>query len=243
MKKIFAVVATAAALASLPAASAAIPGLVDTGAGLAAGAIDTNYAFSAVSGTATGITTGTGTFGAVGSGWPVGSPWTTTNVGAAQWLAPTANTGQSYDPVANGVYDWTLTFNLKGSNARTASISGLWAADNGGVVELNGVALPGSAIDVNGSTSFSQLTGFTANQGFKAGLNTLTFQVINKGQLTGNPTGVLVDFTASNVSPVPEVGTDIMLLIGLAGLGMMGVISRRNKKTLSLDNAQEMFPG
>jgi hypothetical protein len=224
------------ALFSLQAAASVIPGLIDTGEGLAAGAIDTHYAFSVLSGTATGTPLGQGIYGVVGSpGWPVGSPWTTANVGLAQWLAPSANTAQSFDPVSNGIYDWTLAFNLTGYNPATASLSGQWAADNGGVVELNGVPLPGSAIDFNTDSGFTQLTGFSAQAGFKPGLNTLTFEVVNRGQLTGNPTGLLVDFTASNIdsktlaTPVPEPGSTTMLI---TGLGLLAVTVRRRSATV-----------
>ena len=53
------------------------------------------------------------------------------------------------------------------------------------------------------------------------------FVVTNVAQNGGNPTGLRVEFTASNVTPVPEPETYAMLL---AGLGLMGVISRRRAK-------------
>ena len=70
-------------------------------------------------------------------------------------------------------------------------------------------------------------SNFSAASGFHSGLNTLDFVVTNVAQNGGNPTGLRVEFTASNVTPVPEPETYAMLL---AGLGLMGVISRRRAK-------------
>ncbi len=191
----------------LSAHAASITGLVNTGT-FASGAQDTNYSLN-----------GTG-FGYVTKDnvWPIG-PWIA-NTTTSKWITPLANQGASFDPVTKGTYTWSLSFNLAGFDASTASFSGKFAADNSAVVLLNGHSI-GSA---NGFTSFSN---FSAASGFNSGLNTLDFVVTNDGQRTGNPTGLRVEFTASNVTPVPEPETYAMLL---AGLGLMGVISRRRAK-------------
>jgi hypothetical protein len=206
MKK-FAMAAILATSSFLSAHAASITGLVNTGT-FASGAQDTNYSLN-----------GTG-FGYVTKDnvWPIG-PWIA-NTTTSKWITPLANQGASFDPVTKGTYTWSLSFNLAGFDASTASFSGKFAADNSAVVLLNGHSI-GSA---NGFTSFSN---FSAASGFNSGLNTLDFVVTNDGQRTGNPTGLRVEFTASNVTPVPEPETYAMLL---AGLGLMGVISRRRAK-------------
>ena len=191
----------------LSAHAASITGLVNTGT-FASGAQDTNYSLN---GTSFGYVTKDDV-------WPIG-PWIA-NTTTSKWITPLANQGASFDPVTKGTYTWSLSFNLAGFDASTASFSGKFAADNSAVVLLNGHSI-GSA---NGFTSFSN---FGAASGFNSGLNTLDFVVTNDGQSTGNPTGLRVEFTASNVTPVPEPETYAMLL---AGLGLMGVISRRRAK-------------
>jgi hypothetical protein len=206
MKK-FAMAAILATSSFLSAHAASITGLVNTGT-FASGAQDTNYSLN-----------GTG-FGYVTKDnvWPIG-PWIA-NTTTSKWITPLANQGASFDPVTKGTYTWSLSFNLAGFDASTASFSGKFAADNSAVVLLNGHSI-GSA---NGFTSFSN---FGAASGFNSGLNTLDFVVTNVAQNGGNPTGLRVEFTASNVTPVPEPETYAMLL---AGLGLMGVISRRRAK-------------
>ena len=206
MKK-FAMAAILAASSFLSAHAASISGLVNTGS-FASGAQDTNYSLN-----------GSG-FGYVTKDniWPVG-PWIA-NTATSKWITPSANQAASFDPYANGTYTWSLSFNLTGFDAATASFSGKLAADNSAVVKLNGVAI-GSA------NSFTSFSNFSAASGFNSGLNTLDFVVTNVAQNGGNPTGLRVEFTASNVTPVPEPETYAMLL---AGLGLMGVISRRRAK-------------
>lgn len=206
MKK-FAMAAILATSSFLSAHAASITGLVNTGS-FVSGAQDTNYSLN-----------GTG-FGYVTQDniWPVGA-WIA-NTTTSKWITPLANQAASFDPVTKGTYTWSLSFNLAGFDAATASFTGKLAADNSAVVLLNGKSI-GSA---NGFKSFSN---FGAASGFNSGLNTLDFVVTNDGQSTGNPTGLRVEFTASNVTPVPEPETYAMLL---AGLGLMGVISRRRAK-------------
>ncbi|OYQ38701.1 PEP-CTERM sorting domain-containing protein [Rhodoferax sp. TH121] len=207
MKKI-AIAAVLAASSFLSAHAAAISGLVNTGS-FASGVQDTNYVLN---GNSYGYVT-------YDNAWPV-NPWLA-NTSTSKWITPTANQAASLDPVQNGTYSWTLSFNLSGFDASTASFSGQFAADNQATVKLNGVVI-GSA------SSFSQFSSFAANSGFIAGVNTLEFVLTNFAQGSGNPAGLRVEFLQSNVvTAVPEPETYAMLL---AGLGLIGTISRRRMR-------------
>ena len=204
----------------------AIPGLVNTGAGLSNGFLDTNYAFVAVLGDATGTACAsvTGKCGAVASNdliFPLLSNWIPdSNSTLSHWLTPSTDQGQSYDQNTPGQYTWTLKFNLTGFDPTTASLSGRFATDNNSVASLNTNGL------LNPSTAFSTWSTFSAGAGsFVNGINTLTFTVNN---LAGgqNPTGLRVEFTSSSVTAVPEPETYAMFL---AGLGVVGFVAARRR--------------
>lgn len=192
-----------------------ITGLVNTGAGFANNAQDTNYSLTVLSGS-----TVAGPYGYVAdnAGWPDGGPWLAAGTDS-KWLTPTATEDQSFDASVNGVYRWRLTFDLTGFDTATTFFTGRWAADNNGQVLLNG-NLIGSA------GGFSSWSGFSASSGFLAGINTLDFIVTNLFQATGNPTGVRVEFLSANADAVaiPEPGT-----LALAGLALAGIALRRRK--------------
>jgi hypothetical protein len=207
MKK-FIIVAAMAATSFLSAHAASITGLVNTGS-FASGVQDINYALN---GNSFGYVTSNGSF-------PLNGAWIA-NTATSKWITPALNQGTSFDPSANGTYSWKLSFDLSGFNAATANFSGRFAADNSAVVKLNGV-------QVGTAGGFSSFSSFNANSGFYSGLNTLEFVVTNLAQGSGNPTGLRVEFLQSNVTPVPEPETYAMLL---AGLGLMGMISRRRMK-------------
>lgn len=207
MKNI-AIAAVLAASSFVSAHAASISGLVNTGS-FASGAQDTHYVLNGNS------------YGYVSydNAWPV-NPWLA-NSAASKWITPTANQAASLDPLSNGTYSWTLSFNLTGFDASTASFAGKFAADNAAIVKLNGVA-------IGSSTGFDTYSSFAANSGFNAGLNTLEFVLTNYAQGSGNPAGLRVEFLQSNVvAAVPEPETYAMLL---AGLGLIGTISRRRMK-------------
>jgi hypothetical protein len=225
MRLLPAITITVASLISVPASAASIPGLFNTGQSFSAGMTDTHYKF-AQQYSGSGTATGTGGYGVVApdSGFPIG-PWIA-NTETSKWLAPTVNAAESYDPVQNGLYLWTLSFNLTGYDPSTASFSAQWATDNGGYVKLNNTQLLTGTTDYPiGFTTFST---FSANSGFISGMNTLAFYVTNKVQNGGNPTGLRVEFLQSSITPVPEPETYAMLL---AGLGLMGTIARRRKNS------------
>ena len=203
-----------------------IDGLVNTGAGLTGGVVDTHYAFSSISGTATG----TDGYGVVtGVVRPV--PAWVANTATSAWLTPSANAAASYDRTSSGQYKWTLTFDLTGFDAATASFAGRWAADDSGYIHLNGNLIETGARK-------SAWTDFSATQGFVSGVNTLDFFVTNLPHPVSSPTGLRVEFLSSAVSAptppvphlpapvlaVPEPSSSVMIL---AGLLVVGAVARR----------------
>jgi hypothetical protein len=213
MNKIaFAVIAAFLAPAAL---AVPISGLINTGVGAANNAQDLNYALTVTNGT---TVAGAHGYAADQVDFPDGGPWIGGNTGVSKWLTPFQDETQSFDPVKNGVYVWTLTFDLTGFDTSVGYLQGRWAADNFGSVWLNGEQIGVSA-------GFANWAGFYANNLlFNSGINTLQFVVTNTAQNGGNPTGLRVEFTGSEV-PEPE---SYALLLG--SLGVLGAISRRRAK-------------
>ncbi len=149
--------AAVAAIALAPTAFAAttttIAGLTNTGAGLANGSLDQNYALSVISGNTTGL----GNYGYASDS--VHPNWMGADA-LSKWLTPGSNAQTSFDPSSDGVYDWKLSFNLTGYDAKTASFSGQFAADNTATVWLNGVQL-----NTASTGGFKSWTSFAANSG------------------------------------------------------------------------------
>lgn len=209
------IVAAALALASISSAyAAAIGGLVNTGVG-ASGAADTNYSLSNGAAESTPIIT-------QDSVWPVDGTWLNNTPGVSRWITPTANQGQSLDPVVDGIYTYSLNFSLAGYNANSAWFNARVASDNSVVVKLNGTQI----FDAVGFSSWHDFN-VASNSGLFGAQNTLEFIVTNDKLGSGNPTGLRVEFLTSNVSAVPEPATYGMLLGGLA---LMGVVARRRKQ-------------
>ena len=226
--------ALALGLAATAASAVPIAGLYNTGvsnagAALAADVVDSHYAFSVVTGTALG----TGGHGVVQKdenadlyAWTLNnsSTWNdavTSNY--SRWIIPAAVASRgypSYDPSVAGVYDWTLQFNLSGFLVSSATIHGKIGADNSVKVFLNGTQIVESPYDGgNNSYSFYEANAatfsITGGAGLNSGLNTLTFEVTNTPNSSGNPTGLRTYFT-SDVTPVPEPQTWALMGVGLA---------------------------
>lgn len=209
------IIAAALAISALSTAQAAnINGLANTGVG-ASGTLDSHYTLNAASSDTT--IPGTAPVITYDNQWPI-SPWMA-NDGISKWITPTASQAQSFDAGSAGTYTYSLSFDLSGYKADTASFSGRVAADNSVVVLLNNQT-------ISSASGFTSWSGFAANGGFVAGVNKLDFVVTNWAQNGGNPTGLRVEFTGSTVTPVPEPETYAMLLGGLA---LLGAIARRRK--------------
>jgi hypothetical protein len=209
-------IAFAIAAAILAPAALAVPitGLVNTGADVANNARDLKYALSVTNGS---TAAGTHGYAADQVGFPDADAWIGGNTGISKWLTPFSDEAQSLDPQQNGVYVWTLKFDLTGFDTSVGFLEGRWAADNFGSVWLNGEQI-GVAAGYNSWSTF-----YASNYLFNSGENTLEFKVTNLSQTSGNPTGLRVEFTASEV-PEPE---SYALLLG--SLGILGAISRRRQ--------------
>jgi len=115
----------------------------------------------------------------------------------SHWLSPSADPFQIYDKDSDGLYKWTLTFDLSGYNPKTAAFSARVAADNSVQVNLNGHLL--TTAGENKGDSFMNFTEFSANSGFLNKKNTLEFIVKNFQGLESNPTGLRVEFISSSI--------------------------------------------
>lgn len=187
--------------------------------------------------------TGMNVSGGVDQSWQLagGTPYVTqtgqfpfpawvANDANSKWISPQASyVGQGgallTDPL--GTYTYTLTFDLTGYNPSTAWFDFSLAADDSVTsVNLNSTSLiPGGiAAFAGGSMNGTYSTG--VGNGFQAGLNTITVSVLNQGGLVGSPSGLRLEFEASDVqmNAIPEPAT--FALVGLA-LGVLPLLRRK----------------
>ena len=124
---------------------------------------------------------------------------------------------------------FTHTFDLTGFDHTTASLSGLWGADNVATIYLNNTAISSIAY---GSATIKTLIAYGATTGFRAGINTLSFAVSNYGPWsTVNPAAFRAEamVTASlSPSPVPVPASGLLLL---SGFGAFAALRRRKVKS------------
>lgn len=243
MRRFVAIAAAVAAVASAPVFATPINGLYNTGVMNGEGKVDTNYAFAAVAGTFKGVTygagqaTGTsyngGTYGVAQSNdtnpaWMVTAP-------KSYWLAPTADTDQTYDPTTTGSYTWTANFNLAANTPiKMADLTAQWASDNEGYVTLNGHTLANSTINY-GYPAFQKFYKFSASTSdFVAGTNSLVFHVFNVAPNSGdNPTGINVQFLKSDIVAAPVPASALLFVSAMAGLVVFG---RKRRQSGSLNS-------
>jgi hypothetical protein len=171
------------------------------------------------------------------SEWPIQDGFYTPGTSASQWITePLAfrQVGDSAPASTTQPYSFTETFNLSGyttNELKTFTLSGDWAVDNYGSIELNGTTVTGS--DGAGVISYSpnsvnseSLNDFKITGGLKDGTNTLTFLVYNAPSYGYNP----VALDAGNLAlAVPEassvVSFGLLLMLGIGGM----VFSRRRQ--------------
>jgi hypothetical protein len=164
------------------------------------------------------LTSGTAYVSGQNGVFPLNGAWLADDA-TSRWITPQPRAGVDLDPVTDGLYYYNLGFSLTGFQPATASFAGRFAADNNvTAIRLNGNLLAASGGD------FDIWTSFAANSGFVAGANTLQFVVTNIGQTSGNPSGLRVEFTASDVTAVPEPASWAMMI---AGFGLVGAAMRR----------------
>jgi hypothetical protein len=129
-------------------------------------------------------------------------------IAGSQWITPTSNPADSFDPTANGIYTYTETFSgtagsvIKGQYLSDNTVTSIFLTPVGG-------SLPGSGSFVNPPSSFSFVLPSTTTY-------TLNFMVQNDAQNGGNPSGLDVA-----VSAVPEPSTWAMMILGFFGVGFM----------------------
>lgn len=205
MRKFYAfVTATVMSLGLTAAQAATIPNLANTGAGLSAGAADTNWAIS--------NTLGGTQSDAVVIQNNIPGTWLD-NDATSRWIWETSN-GQ---PV-NVARFFTTTFDLTGLNASTASITGRWSADNKG----NDIFINGVSTGQETTSGFVDWTDFAINSGFVSGINTLTFKVTDVGSIAG----FRAEIQSATAAAVPLPAGALFLLTGLGGLAAFRVRGR-----------------
>lgn len=152
-------------------------------------------------------------------GFPI-PPWIADSAVSA-WISP-ANAGDD-DPA--GVYTFRTTFTLASFGPGfTASITGRWATDDGGLdILINGISTGQTSSSSASFTSFSILSGFVQ------GSNTLDFVVRNNVFVAPNPVGLRVEMTGdvAQTGNVPEPTTLAIWGLGALGCAMAGYRRRK----------------
>jgi PEP-CTERM motif-containing protein len=142
------------------------------------------------------------------------------NTATSGWVSPAASGNASVGNFSNpALYVYALIINLTGLTPATAAITGNFATDNTGFINVNG----GTTVATSSYAGFGSLTSFTMNSGFVAGLNTIQVGVWNQG----NPTAFHVQFTSATASPVSSVPEPSSL--SLLGFSMVALAAFRRK--------------
>jgi hypothetical protein len=172
-------------------------GIAANGSLLAACAVDPHYTLGPVPATSPGGCTLTGYTApdalAVNNVWP----WMESVPHVSEWISPNCELSEMlHSPY--GFYTYTNRFVLpQGLIASSASISGRWAADNGGVIMFNGTATPNK---ITSNLNPDYWTPFTINANFLPypQVNTVLFVVTNDWRTGCSSTGLRVEYLAAN---------------------------------------------
>lgn len=213
-KSLSALLLAGASLTAVQAHAATIIGLVNTGTNNVGG-VDANWTVN-----------GGNAFVTEPNVYPVGPAWLNNSAGSA-WITPLDDQGATFDPAANGLYQYSLNFDLTGFNAGSASFLGRFLVDN----QVSSITLNGNTIFSGPAGGFtgSDWLNFGANSGFLNGNNLLQVNTVNLAQNGGNPTGVRVEFLESSVAAVPEPSAWALMI---AGFAMTGFAMRRRRKPM-----------
>ena len=115
---------------------------------------------------------------------PVSLGFWTPNTINSRWIAPRRDTLRNNAP---GTYRYRTTFDLSGRIVSGAMIALEWACDNRGRIELNGVQVD----EINTAEGFRTMRPVSITGGFRVGVNTLDFVVVNDGSPYDiSPTGL-----------------------------------------------------
>jgi len=135
----------------------------------------------------------------------------------SRWISVNSKGGN--ETTASTTYTYETTFDLTGFDASTASITGLWGADNYGSIFLNGNDT-GNFLSF-GSGAFRSLSHFSIAEYFIDGINTLSVELTN-GHLNPvhdpGPGALRFDELELQATAVSEPGTLALFSLGLAGL-------------------------
>jgi hypothetical protein len=140
----------------------------------------------------------------------------------SQWITPTANAAQSFDPTTNGTYTYTEQF----LGTAGSVISGKYLSDN--TVTMITLLSPLQTLVGGGDFQNSESFAFAPLPG--TGLYTLNFTVVNFAQNGGNPTGLDVAVASS----VPEPATWGMMILGFLGVGFMAYRRKSGRQSFRL---------
>ena len=152
--------------------------------------------------------------------------------GAPPWVADSTSSSWIVDNTANSSsggppLSFSTTFNLAGLNPSTAFLSGAWAIDDTGVLELNGHIISTLASD---GFSWGVLNAFSVSGSsgdFLSGTNVLS-AVLTTNDDFFEGTNVQVSGTADALVSATPIPAALPLFAG--GLGLMGFLARRRKR-------------